>query len=62
MFTYLDASVQPDSFEKYLPEYKDLDELKDHHRRGGLGDVKVKKFLSVLNEFPRANQRETRLL
>ena len=52
VFTYLDAFVQPDSFEKYLPEYKDLDELKDHYRRGGLGDVKVKKFLlKVLNEF-----------
>lgn len=52
VFTYLDAFVQPDSFEKYLPEYKDLDELKEHYRRGGLGDVKVKKFLlKVLNEF-----------
>ena len=52
VFTYLDAFVQPDSFEKYLPEYKDLDELKAHYRRGGLGDVKVKKFLfAVLNEF-----------
>ena len=44
--------MQPDSFEKYLPEYKDLDELKAHYRRGGLGDVKVKKFLfAVLNDF-----------
>lgn len=52
VFTYLDAFVKPDSFEKYLPEYKDLDELKAHYRRGGLGDVKVKKFLfAVLNEF-----------
>ena len=52
VFTYLDALVQPDSFEKYLPEYKNLDELKSHYRRGGLGDVKVKKFLlKVLNEF-----------
>ena len=52
VFTYLDAFVQPDSFEKFLPEYKDLDELKAHYRRGGLGDVKVKKFLyAVLNEF-----------
>jgi tryptophanyl-tRNA synthetase len=52
VFTYLDAFVQPDSFEKFLPEYRDLDELKDHYRRGGLGDVKVKKFLfAVLNEF-----------
>ena len=52
VFTYLDAFVQPDSFEKFLPEYKDLDELKAHYQRGGLGDVKVKKFLfAVLNEF-----------
>ena len=52
VFTYLDAFVQPDSFAKYLPEYKDLDELKAHYTRGGLGDVKVKKFLfAVLNEF-----------
>ena len=52
VFTYLDAFVQPDSFEKFLPEYRDLDELKAHYRRGGLGDVKVKKFLfAVLNEF-----------
>lgn len=52
VFTYLDAFCQPDSFEKFLPEYKDLDELKAHYQRGGLGDVKVKKFLfAVLNEF-----------
>ena len=52
VFTYLDAFCKPDSFEKYLPEYKDLDELKAHYQRGGLGDVKVKKFLfAVLNDF-----------
>ena len=52
VFTYLDAFVKPDSFEKFLSEYKDLDELKAHYQRGGLGDVKVKKFLfAVLNEF-----------
>lgn len=52
VFTYLDAFIREDSFEKYLPEYKDLDELKAHYQRGGLGDVKVKKFLfAVLNEF-----------
>ncbi len=51
VFTYLDAFCREDSFEKYLPEYKDLDELKDHYRRGGLGDVKIKRFLnSVLQE------------
>lgn len=52
VFTYLDAFVQHDSFEKYLPDYKNLDELKAHYQRGGLGDVKVKKFLlAVLKEF-----------
>lgn len=45
VFTYLDAFSTPDQFEKYLPEYKNLDEMKDHYRRGGLGDVKCKKFL-----------------
>ena len=51
VFTYLDAFCREDAFEKYLPDYKNLDELKDHYRRGGLGDVKVKKFLnSVLQE------------
>ena len=51
VFTYLDAFCQPDSFEKFLPEYASLDELKAHYMRGGLGDVKVKKFLiKVLNE------------
>lgn len=50
VFTYLDAFVKDSDFEKYLPEYKNLDELKDHYRRGGLGDVKVKRFLAnVLN-------------
>ncbi len=52
VFTYLDAFIKEDSFEKYLPEYENLDELKAHYQRGGLGDVKVKKFLfAVLNEF-----------
>lgn len=46
VFTYLDAFCREDAFEKYLPDYKNLDELKDHYRRGGLGDVKVKKFLN----------------
>lgn len=51
VFTYLDAFCNDDQFERYLPEYKNLDELKDHYRRGGLGDVKVKKFLiNVLDE------------
>ena len=51
VFTYMDAFCKADAFEKYLPDYKNLDELKDHYKRGGLGDVKVKKFLnSVLQE------------
>ena len=50
VFTYLDAFSKPEHFEKYLPEYKDLDELKAHYTRGGLGDVKVKRFLNAVLE------------
>ncbi len=51
VFTYLDAFCHPEHFERYLPDYANLDELKAHYQRGGLGDVKVKKFLnSVLQE------------
>ena len=46
VFTYLDAFCKPEYFEEFLPEYSGLKELKDHYRRGGLGDVKVKKFLN----------------
>lgn len=46
VFTYLDAFCRPEHFERYLPEYANLDELKAHYQRGGLGDVKVKKFLN----------------
>lgn len=46
VFTYLDAFSKPEHFEEYLPEYANLQELKDHYTRGGLGDVKVKKFLN----------------
>lgn len=46
VFTYLDAFCKPEHFERYLPEYPNLDELKAHYVRGGLGDVKVKKFLN----------------
>lgn len=46
VFTYLDAFCTPEHFERYLPEYANLQELKDHYTRGGLGDVKVKKFLN----------------
>ena len=51
VFTYLDAFSRPEHFAKYLPEYASLDEMKDHYRRGGLGDVKVKRLLiAILNE------------
>ena len=51
VFTYLDAFCKDEQFSKYLPEYNNLNELKDHYRRGGLGDVKIKKFLvNVLQE------------
>ena len=46
VFTYLDAFCKPEYFEEFLPEYSGLEELKDHYQRGGLGDVKVKKFLN----------------
>ena len=46
VFTYLDAFCEPEHFERYLPDYANLDELKAHYTRGGLGDVKVKKFLN----------------
>ncbi len=51
VFTYLDAFCRDEHLEKFLPEYANLDELKAHYQRGGLGDVKVKKFLnSVLQD------------
>lgn len=48
VFTYLDAFCRPEHFGKYMTDYNNLDELKDHYRRGGLGDVKVKKFLNAI--------------
>ena len=50
VFTYVDAFCRPEHFGKYLPDYPNLDELKAHYRRGGLGDVKVKKFLIAILE------------
>ena len=50
VFTYLDAFCRPEHFEKYLPDYPNLDELKAHYMRGGLGDVKVKRFLIAILE------------
>ena len=48
VFTYLDAFSSEEDFAKYLPEYKNLDELKEHYTRGGLGDVKIKRFLNSI--------------
>jgi tryptophanyl-tRNA synthetase len=50
VFTYLDAFCKPEHFGLYLPEYANLQELKDHYTRGGLGDVKVKRFLNAILE------------
>ncbi len=49
-FTFLDAFSKPEHFAEYLPDYANLDELKEHYKRGGLGDVKVKKFLIKVME------------
>ena len=46
VFTYLDAFCRPEHFEEFWADYKNLDEVKEHYQRGGLGDVKVKKFLN----------------
>lgn len=52
VFTYLDAFSADEDFAEFWPEYQNLDELKEHYRRGGLGDMKCKKFLNqVLNKF-----------
>lgn len=62
VFTYLDAFSKPEDFAKYLPEYKNLDELKEHYTRGGLGDVKIKRFLNSIVQTElepiRARRRE----
>ena len=50
VFTYLDAFCRPEHFGLYWPDYANLDELKAHYTRGGLGDVKVKKFLTSIIE------------
>ena len=52
VFTYLNIFCKNEHFEKYCPDYKNLQEMKDHYKHGGLGDVKVKKFLnSILQEI-----------
>ncbi|WP_124066565.1 tryptophan--tRNA ligase [Clostridium sp. E02] len=48
VFTYLDAFCKEADFKEYLPDYQNLDELKEHYKKGGLGDVKVKKFLNSI--------------
>lgn len=60
VFIYLDAFSKPEQFTRYLPEYQNLEELKDHYKRGGLGDVKVKKFLNKVLEEELAPIRERR--
>lgn len=51
VFTYLDAFSKKEHFDEYLPDYAGLDELKEHYKKGGLGDVKIKRFLvNVLQE------------
>ena len=59
-FIYLDAFCRDEHFERYLPEYKNLDELKAHYTRGGLGDGTVKKFLTKVIEEELAEIRERR--
>ena len=60
VFTYLDAFCKDEHFAKFLPDYANLDELKAHYRRGGLGDVKVKKFLNNVMQEELAPIRERR--
>lgn len=60
VFTYLDAFCVDDDFSEFLSEYKNLDELKDHYRRGGLGDVKIKKFLNNILQKELSPIREKR--
>jgi len=60
VFTYLDAFCKPEHFERYLNEYPDLEALKAHYTRGGLGDVKVKKFLTAILQEELTPIRERR--
>ena len=60
VFTYLDAFCRPEHFGRYLPDYPNLDELKAHYTRGGLGDVKVKKFLAAIMQEELEPIRERR--
>lgn len=60
VFTYLDAFCKPEHFPLFWPEYKNLDEVKAHYQRGGLGDVKIKKFLFNVLDSTLAPIRERR--
>lgn len=60
VFTYLDAFCTDEHFSKYLPDYHNLDELKAHYQRGGLGDVKIKRFLNAVIEETLEPIREKR--
>lgn len=60
VFTYLDAFSRPEHFERYLPDYPNLAELKAHYLRGGLGDVKVKRFLNAIMQEELTPIRERR--
>ena len=60
VFIYLDAFCTPEYFPEFLPDYQNLDELKDHYKRGGLGDVKVKKFLNNVLQAELGPIRERR--
>lgn len=60
VFIYLDAFSKPEYFAEFLPEYSGMDELKEHYTRGGLGDVKVKKFLNNVLQAELAPIRQRR--
>lgn len=60
VFIYLDAFCKPEHFKEFLPEYQNLDELKAHYQKGGLGDVKVKKFLNNVLQSELAPIRDRR--
>ena len=60
VFTYLDAFCRPEHFERYCPDYANLDEMKAHYTRGGLGDMKVKKLLAAIMQEELTPIRERR--
>ena len=62
VFTYLDAFSKQEDFAEFLPEYQNLEEMKEHYKRGGLGDVKCKKFLLKVMENMLSPIREERKL